>query len=33
VRQYQRNNNLPVDGYVGYQLLHQLQAPWVSKPI
>jgi membrane-bound lytic murein transglycosylase B len=24
-RQYQRNHNLPVDGYVGYQLLQQLQ--------
>jgi hypothetical protein len=23
---------LPIDGYVGYQLLQQLQAPWVSKP-
>ncbi len=26
-RQYQRNNNLPIDGYVGYQLLQQLQIP------
>ncbi|RUM77727.1 MAG: lytic murein transglycosylase [Candidatus Thioglobus sp.] len=26
-RQYQRDNNLPIDGYVGYQLLQQLQAP------
>ncbi len=24
-RQYQRNHNLPIDGYVGYQLLQQLQ--------
>ena len=30
-RQYQRNNNLPIDGYVGYQLLQQLQTPWVLK--
>jgi hypothetical protein len=22
---------LPIDGYVGYQLLQQLQALWVSK--
>ncbi|HCJ78154.1 MAG TPA: lytic murein transglycosylase, partial [Gammaproteobacteria bacterium] len=26
-RQYQRDTNLPIDGYVGYQLLQQLQAP------
>ena len=26
-RQYQRANNLPIDGYVGYQLLQQLKAP------
>jgi len=26
-RQYQRANNLPIDGYVGYQLLQQLQTP------
>ncbi|TEU22491.1 MAG: lytic murein transglycosylase [Gammaproteobacteria bacterium] len=26
-RQYQRANSLPIDGYVGYQLLQQLQTP------
>ncbi len=30
-RKYQKSNNLPIDGYVGYQLLQQLQ--WVSAPI